>query len=169
VSQKCGSIFAWLCVLLAGASPVLAQAGFITTAGGFRYKASHDPGEVRALPLKREPDLPDVPRYSGKGVLFVDGIYHPEMNNGRKCVQGRYRAKEDARYVLSFYKNALPSNGWKMEDNQCGRVEVAARKMDQGLTVFVRARDITDATYKSEYFIRYTIVPVPKSSKQGTS
>lgn len=150
-------LIGFICVCWQTAVPVDAQ-----TSGFNKLHPYHDPYEVRAVPLTKAPDFPDVPPYSGKGVQFIDGISHPQMMGGKKCIQGRYRAKDDAATVLGWYRNALQANGWTLEQQQSQRVEVAARKMNQGLSVFIRARDSSLSPYRSEFFVRYLVVPLPK-------
>lgn len=140
-------------------SPALAQAGFLTGPGGTKYKASHDPYAVRAVKLTKPPDFPYVPEYKPKGLLFMDAISHPQMASGKKCIQARYRTKEGVDDVLGFYEEGLKSNGWVLEKGQSSNTTVAARKADQGLIVFIRARNISQSGYRCEYLIRYIILP----------
>jgi hypothetical protein len=135
---------------------------------GSKYQA-HDPNEVKAARLSKEPEFPYVPPYTGKGVKFLSGLSHPKMRNGRQCIQGRYLAKEDSKTVLAWYRSALQGEGWTLEQGQPVASAVAARKLKDGLIVFVHARDNPGSGYRCEYLIRYLIVPPPPApNKTGT-
>ncbi len=149
-----------LLLALAG-SPVYGQAGAAPGAPGAavaKYKA-HDPYVVVAVRLKKPPDLPFMPVYQPKGLLFVDGISHPRMAEGKKCVQCRYRTKDSVDALLGFYQEALKSNGWTLATGQNSNSTVIARKDSDGLIVFIYARSISQAGYHCEYLVRYLIIP----------
>jgi hypothetical protein len=149
-----------------GSSGAFAQSEYQPLRGG-KNKPSHDPQVANSMPLSKAPDFPDVPPYNGRDTKFLDGISHPDMKGGRKCVQGRYQTKEDSQTVLHWYSNALKSSGWTMEADQRERTGIAARKDKDGLIVFVHARDMSSSGYRCEFVVRYLVVPPPPMPNKG--
>jgi hypothetical protein len=122
---------------------------------------------MAASRLSRQPDFPGIPPYTGSQVKYLDGLYHPSMNNGRKCVQGRYLAKEDVTTVINWYRDALRISGWTLEQGQTSTDAVAARKPDDGAIVIVRASARREPGYRCEFIVRYMQVPAAAMNNAG--
>jgi len=63
--------------------------------------------------LKQPMDLPDVPRYSGAGAQFIEGLMYPNKPGGA-AISLTYRVKEAPDAVLGWYQDALANYQWKM-------------------------------------------------------
>jgi hypothetical protein len=159
------SVMNCLAILVACLLWTLSAAAFGDSGGvtgnHLKYKPSHDPYEIRAVPIQKAPDFPGVPTYQAKGLKFVDGIYHDQMSKGRKCISCRFRSKEGADAILDWYRNALTSSGWTLEEHQNKKLVVVASQPSEGRTFFLCARDLSGSAFKSEFTIRYIIVPPP--------
>lgn len=62
--------------------------------------------------LKEPVAFPDLPVFSGRS-KFVNGYLEPNQNGISTC-EMEFLAQEDPQTVLSFYKDALAANKWKI-------------------------------------------------------
>ena len=94
-----------------------AQAQMQVINGKRRYLAqraeSGGTGEGAWQLLKQPMDLPDLPRYTGAGTQFVEGLMYPNKPGGA-AITMIYHAKEVPDVVRDWYGDALASYQWKV-------------------------------------------------------
>lgn len=96
------------------------------------------------------PSFPDLPTYTIK-TKFLDGFYLPTKNGSSVC-QMRYSSEEEPKNILEFYKQALPSNGWKIEF--AAGPSISARHND-GHLVTINVTESKLGRIKSNFVIAY--------------
>jgi hypothetical protein len=94
-------------------------------------------GEASWRLLKAPMDLPDVPRYTGAGTEFSEGLLYPNKPGGA-AVSMTYRAKEAPDVVLSWYEDALKNYQWKTKTKGTGaNAVISGMHGNNGITVTV--------------------------------
>ena len=83
--------------------------------------------EFKSQRLTKPIDVADLPKYNGKGVLFVTGTMFPNVKGG-PSVTMQFSVKEEPATVLQWYKDVLAQNKWSMLDNMSGKTSLAAMK-----------------------------------------
>lgn len=76
-------------------------------------------GEATWRLLKQPMDLPDVPRYTGAGTEFAEGLMYPNKPGGA-AVSMTYRIKETPDVVIHWYEDALKNYQWKTKTSGNG-------------------------------------------------
>jgi hypothetical protein len=113
-------------------------------------KAVVAPKELKEKPLLTPVALPGIPQYTGQA-RYMSGFSFDNGNGVGITYCEKWRVKEDRGTVLTWYKTALASAGWKMVPNAANAetAVIAAMKDDNYVSVNVNQVATNDG-YKSD-------------------
>ncbi|MBX3072946.1 hypothetical protein KF913_03455 [Candidatus Obscuribacterales bacterium] len=112
-------------------------------------------GEAAWRLLKQPMDLPDLPRYTGAGTLFTEGLLYPNKPGGA-AVTMTYRAKEAPDVVLGWYEDALKSYQWKVKTTGSGALSTITGQHGSN-NVTVNVSPCKDKTYRTDLRISFKL------------
>ncbi len=112
-------------------------------------------GEAAWRLLKQPMDLPDLPRYSGTGTLFTEGLLYPNKPGGA-AVTMTYRAKEAPDVVLGWYEDALKSYQWKVKTTGSGALATVTGQHGSN-NVTVNVSPCKDKAYRTDLRISFKL------------
>ena len=105
-------------------------------------------------PLQEQPDLPNLPSYSGKS-KFLRGVVQPN-DQGWIVYQMSCLAREEPAKVKEWYQRALNTNQWDITRLQ-GQVITAGHKNGNMCTIMIAPT--RQATYRTRFNIYYNEAP----------
>ncbi|CAM6001765.1 unnamed protein product [Sphagnum balticum] len=102
-------------------------------------------------------DLPDVPRYSGAGAIFIDGLKYPNDNFGQDITM-TFGVMEQAQQVNDWYKAALQQYQWtiypvKSDPSMRDSYSIDAGKGKYNINLIVRT--VAGQPYRTRVVVRY--------------
>ncbi len=106
--------------------------------------------ELKEKPLATPVPLPGIPQYTGQA-RYMSGYSFDNGNGVGITYCEKWRTKEDRGAVLTWYRTALSSAGWKMMPNVANTetAVIAAMKEDNYVSVTVNQVATKDG-YKSD-------------------
>ena len=102
-------------------------------------------------------DLPDVPKYSGAGAIFIDGLKYPNDNFGQDVTM-TFGVMEQALQVNDWYKAALQQYQWtlypvKPDPSARDSYSVDAGKGKYNVNLIIKG--VAQQPYRTRVVIRY--------------
>lgn len=124
--------------------------------GGMPRPASADK-DYKNEKLTTFVDLPDVPRYSGAGAVFLDGLKYPNDNFGQDVTM-TFGVMEQAVQVNDWYKAALQQYQWtvypvKPDPSARDSYSVDAGKGKYNINLIIKG--VPRQPYRTRVVIRY--------------
>jgi hypothetical protein len=101
-----------------------------------RYQSRNNP-ELEADNLKEPIQLPDLPTFTGQKTKFILGSVH-QAKQGPNYIE-KFRAKEEPKQVIEWYKNTLQMYKWKIS---VAAAEVVQATNKDGSTICVLVSDL---------------------------
>jgi len=126
------------------------------TKGGMPRPASADKDYAHEK-LTTFVDLPDVPKYSGAGAIFIDGLKYPNDNFGQDITM-TFGVMEQALPVSDWYKAALQQYQWtiypvKPDPSARDTYSVDAGKGKYNINLIIKS--VAGQHYRTRVVIRY--------------
>ncbi|MDR3616350.1 MAG: hypothetical protein P4L53_22510 [Candidatus Obscuribacterales bacterium] len=102
-------------------------------------------------------DLPDVPKYSGAGAVFIDGLKYPNDNFGQDITM-TFGVMEQAQQVNDWYKAALQQYQWtiypvKPDPSARDSYSIDAGKGKYNINLIIKG--MLKQPYRTRVVIRY--------------
>jgi hypothetical protein len=124
--------------------------------GGMPRPASADK-DYKNEKLTTFVDLPDVPRYSGAGAIFLDGLKYPNDNFGQDVTM-TFGVMEQAAQVNDWYKAALQQYQWtiypvKPDPSARDSYSIDAGKGKYNINLIIKG--MPKQPYRTRVVIRY--------------
>ena len=141
-----------LCILSLTASPALSQ-----NWGTNNNQPSEGGGDSRLSdpqPLKEQPELPQLPAYSGKS-KFENGAVRSNAE-GWTVYTMSILAQERPEEVRNWYHNAFSMYQWKIPSS--ANLTISAEQKN-GNTCCIMVNPIREPNYKSRVRLTYTMAP----------
>lgn len=115
--------------------------------------------------LHTPPDLAYVPMWTGQKPRFVDGFfYQKQMPVENYTLTWQY--KEPANIVMQWYRDNLPSQGWKVLEDQSRENVVNCRHTKENIDFTVQVSPGAVAGYACTVEMRYQKLPPLKHSRR---
>jgi hypothetical protein len=135
-------------------------------------KVPPPPRHLQSQMIGKEPNLPNLPKYSGKYLRFRGGIYGTGLTAGKGySYHLRYETAESPSDVLNWYENALKSYGYKIAEMK--PTKLMAFNPERGTTVLLIVMGPNQpgysAMYRSHFTIRYIEQEPRKEEKQDNA
>jgi hypothetical protein len=112
----------------------------------------------KAVSLTKEPELPFLPRWTGRKPLFIEGHYYPFLSP-IETYTCSWAYLEPAGTVIGWWREALAGEGWKVNTRVSRENMVVARHGKEPLEIQFQVSPSAKTGYRTVAEVRYTKNP----------